>query len=137
MNMKSNNGWYSVFDKEHRPESGKEYLVLASLYDNTESENPLEDPENRVYLVATWYDVGDVYYNETEKRERETDIFGRPVTVEKEGFYIQQPQLHKRSFTRGGKLEPYCICQEWYRLKPIGEGYDNLICWKELDAPEL
>ena len=117
MNMKSNNGWYSVFDKEHRPESGKEYLVLASLYDNTESENPLEDPENRVYLVATWYDVGDVYYNETEKRERETDI--------------------KRSFTRGGKLEPYCICQEWYRLKPIGEGYDNLICWKELDAPEL
>lgn len=134
--MKSNNGWYSVFDKEHRPESGREYLVLASLYDNTESENPLEDPENRVYLVATWYDKGDIYYDEVIDVKTEEDIYGEPIVAPRSGFYIQQPQLRKRSNTRGGELEPYGICQEWYRLKPMGEGHDNLICWKELDYPE-
>lgn len=135
--MTSNNGWYSIHDTEHIPESGKEYLCLAALYDNTDAENPLADPDNRVYFVATWYDAGDVYRNEIPDRDEADDIFGKPVIAEKSGFYITEPELRKRKNTKGGKLPPFCICQEWHRLDPMGEGLDNLICWKELDAPEL
>ena len=135
--MTNNNGWYSIFDKERQPESGKEYLCLAALYQDNLDSNPFDDPENRVYFVATWYEKGDTYYDETADVENEMDIFGKPVTAQESGFYIQQPQLHKRKNTRGGKLPPYCICKEWYMLKPIGQGMDNLVCWKELDAPEL
>ena len=135
--MKNNNGWYSVFDKGHRPESGREYLCLAALYHENLDSNPFDNPENRMYFVATWYNKGDIYYDEASDVNTAEDIFGKPVRALEDGFYILQPQLRKRSNTRGGELEPYGICQEWYRLKPIGEGMDNLVCWKELDYPEL
>ena len=131
--MQSNNGWYSVFDEAVRPESEKEYLCLAALY----KDKSLEEPDNRVYFVATWYDEGDIYYNEAPDTNGDEDIFGKPVSAPESGFYILQPQLRQRTNTRGGRLQPYCICQEWYRLKPLGEGLDNLICWKELDYPEM
>lgn len=135
--MNTNNGWYSVFDKEHHPKSGKEYLCLAALYRDNLDSNPFADPENRVYFVATWYDKGDIYYDEVPDVNTNEDIFGKPVPAPESGFYILQPQLRQRTKTRGGVLPPFCICKEWYRLKPIGEGDDNLICWKELDYPEL
>ena len=58
--MQSNNGWYSVFDKEHRPEGGREYLCLGLLDYAYKEADPFADRNNVIYYVATWYDKGDI-----------------------------------------------------------------------------
>ena len=62
--MRSNNGWYSVFDTEHRPESGEEVLCLGMLDGALRDEDPLANQNNRVYFIATWYNKGDPILDE-------------------------------------------------------------------------
>ena len=133
--MKSNNGWYSVHDAEHRPESGEEVLCLGLLEYAKDRNDPFEDPGERIYYVATWYEVGDLLYQEVESDDLEERLFGRPETVERAGFYIQEGIPGRRKNTDGGRLEEYTIFMRWSRLKLDTEGIDGLICWKRLDYP--
>ena len=144
MNMKTNNGWYSVFDTEHRPESGTEYLCLALLDYAYKEKNPLADPGTRVYFVATWHNKGDIVRDEipdpADYKSEEELLFGKPRRVERDGFYIQTPHAcESKAFVKefnGVKLDKYTVYYTWERLGCHGEIPDGLMAWKELDVPE-
>lgn len=141
--MKTNNGWYSVFDAEHRPESGEEVLCLAMLDDAVNEEHPLEDQNNRVYYIATWYNAGDPMFEESPEpapslspEERlEERIFGSDRPAPQDGFYVADPELFRRKDTKGGHLPEYGIIYRQHRLKLHGEGMDGLIAWQPLTWP--
>ena len=134
--MHENNGWYSVHDVGHRPESGEEVLCLALIEYVKWEEDPLADPGSRIYYVATWYNAGDTLYDEAgESDDLEERIFGRKVVAKRDGFYIREPELLHRKSTKGGRLPKHSIIFRWNRLAYDTEGLDGLICWKHLDIP--
>lgn len=144
--MKSNNGWYSVFDTENRPESGEEVLCLGMLDGSVEEaagEDPLADQNNRVYYIATWYNEGDPMFEEGPEvdeslsvEERiEQRIFGSERPAPSDGFYMQVPEIRRRKDTHGGRFPEYGIIYRNQRLHFAGEGGDGLIAWKPLDWP--
>ncbi len=143
--MKASNGWYSVHDTEHRPVSGEEVLALALIDDSKTEEDPFADPANCIYYVATWYNAGDIFYNESTQEEEakcasagellRSRLFGIPSAAPADGFYTQEPFLMQRKDTDGGRLAPYAIAFRWERLAYDTEGTDGLICWKPLDYP--
>ena len=141
--MRSNNGWYSVFDTEHRPESGEEVLCLGMLDGALRDEDPLANQNNRVYFIATWYNKGDPILDEEpdlddcdSDEERLMRILeGTYTPAPEDGFYTKEPELRKRKDTRGGMLEPYAIYLRNDRLTYASDGKDGLIAWKPLDWP--
>lgn len=141
--MKTNNGWYSVFDAEHRPESGEEVLCLGMLDDAMQDDSPLADQNNRLYYIATWYNEGDIMMDETvshdpslsaEERLME-NIFGRKTPAPQDGFYVREAELARRDDTRGGRLPQYALIYRHHRLRLAGEGSDGLLCWQPLTWP--
>ena len=62
--MTINNGWISVLDTEHRPESGEEILTLSYVGDEPDSPDPFADPEDRAYCLCTYFYPGDQDWNE-------------------------------------------------------------------------
>lgn len=141
--MNINNGWYSVYDTEHRPDSGEEVLCLGMLDDAMEDAEPLADQNNRIYYIATWYNAGDIMLDETvshdpalsaEDRLME-NIFGRKTPAAQEGFYVREAELARRDDTRGGRLTQYALIYRHQRLRLSGEAPDGLLCWKPLDWP--
>lgn len=141
--MKTNNGWYSVYDTEHRPDSGQEVLCLGMLDDAMQDDSPLADQNNRIYYIATWYNAGDTISDEAPEPEDDLSpgdrllhlIVGKEREAEEDGFYFRDPELYKRKDTKGGMLEPYCIVFKHRRLRLSGEAPDGLLCWKPLDWP--
>lgn len=141
--MDSNNGWYSVFDEENRPASGEEVLCLGMLDSALQDEEPLADQNNRLYYIATWYNAGDVMMDETvdpaptlsAEEQLLEKIFGRKTPAPRDGFYIMEPELARRSDTDGGRLPQHSIIYRHRRLHLSGEGGDGLIAWKPLDWP--
>lgn len=141
--MKTNNGWYSVYDTEHRPASGQEVLCLGMLDDAMQDESPLADQNNRIYYIATWYNAGDTIYDEDPEPEDDLSpedrlfhlVAGKGREAREDGFYVRDPELYKRKDTRGGKFEPYDIVFKQRRLHLAGEGSDGLLCWQPLTWP--
>ncbi len=140
--MHSNNGWYSVHDTSIRPENGEEVLCLGMLDDAIRDEEPLADPNNRVYYVATWHYAGDSIFNENPEPDAPDGesallekVYGKEDVAPEDGFYVPTPEIYHRKDTKGGLLPEYSIIFRWHRLKISGEGMDGLIAWKPLDFP--
>ncbi len=141
--MKTNNGWYSVYDTEHRPASGEEVLCLGMLDDAMRDPEPLADQNSRVYYIATWFNAGDPMYDEAPEPEDGLSdgerllqlIEGKATPAPEDGFYVLEPELYKRKDTKGGRFPPYGIVYRHQRLHFSGDGLDGLIAWKPLDWP--
>lgn len=121
--MTINNGWISVFDTEHRPESGEEILTLSYVGYDPDSPDPFSDPDDRSYCLCTYFYPGDKDWNEIpgdpSKRISTRQV---EVTFEEEGFYISEPFGPRESMT-------------WRRVKTIAENKLGIACWKHLDYP--
>ena len=144
--MNVNNGWYSVFDTEHRPESGEEVLCLGMLDGSVEEGNyagPLADQDNRVYYIATWFNDRDPMVEDALEADEslsieeqiEQRVFGSQRPAPGDGFYIQETEIQRRKNTHGGRLPEYGMIYRYKRLHLTDKGGDGLIAWKPLDYP--
>lgn len=120
--MTINNGWISVLDTEHRPESGEEILTLSYVGDEPDSPAPFADPDDRAYCLCTYFYPGDQADQEAPPHVGATlDDCMETVTFDAEGFYVYE--IGARGI------------QEWRRVKTAAESSMGIACWKHLDYP--
>lgn len=121
--MTINNGWISVLDTEHRPESGEEILTLSYVGDEPDSPDPFADPDDRAYCLCTYFYPGDQDWNEVPGDPATlTPTEQAEVTFDEEGFYVNEPMGPREAMT-------------WRRVKTVAENKWGIACWNHLDYP--
>ena len=121
--MTINNGWISVLDTEHRPESGEEILTLSYVGDELDSHDPFADPDDRAYCLCTYFYPGDQDWSEVPGDPSTlTPTTQEEVTFDEEGFYVNEPDGPREAMT-------------WRRVKTVAESKWGIVCWKHLDYP--